>query len=185
MYIFDIIGRIRDRGYPVDDYIAAATQALDWEASHDEYENALFEITGSGVRSEFPLQAKLLFAYVVNEAIRSHMLNDGEFLNTLEIISTAQSRVKLFFDVFPSKCPPSTYVKWHSIGHDELQRMRKQRAEAYVRPPSKQDRAIDIVKANPTASSRVLQNMFMEQLKLTANGAATYLYNVRRIIAKQ
>lgn len=182
MYIFDIIGRIRDRGYPVDDYIAALTQALEWETSHDEYEKALFEISGSGIRSEFPLQAKLLFAYVVNEAIRSHMLSDGEFLNTLEILATAQTRVNLYFDIFPSKRPPNTFVKWHTIGHVELQQMRKQRVETYVRPPSKQDRAIDMVLQNPTATSRQLQQMFRDELGLTANGAATYIYNVRKIL---
>ena len=70
------------------------------------------------------------------------------------------------------------------MGHrDEVKALIAKHKEEYVRPASKQSRAIDIVKANPKASSRELQNMFIDQLKLTPNGAATYVYNVGKLIA--
>ncbi len=183
MELFDTIGKIRDKSINVNNHIEATTQALDWVASKAEYEQALFEITGMGIRSEFEHQARLFYAYVVTEAVRMHSQSECDSIDVVEVIEIAKRQVESYFDVFRSKRPENAIIRWYAIPADELRAMKQAHRETYVRPASKQDRAIDIVIANPTASNKELQTMFRDLLKLTPNGAATYVYNVRKILA--
>lgn len=181
MELFDVIAKMRDKGIDVNNVTRAVTAAEDFESDQAGYERAMFELTGDLTHTEFELQAKVYFINFVRDAVTQYAKTDDIALQ--QAIRTAQKGTEKYFDVFGSRIPAGKRVGWMMGRRDEVKAMIAQHKEEYVRPPSKQSRAIDILKANPTASSRELQNMFIEQLKLTANGAATYVYNVRKLVA--
>lgn len=185
MELFDPISKIRSRGVEVNNHTIATTMAEDWDATQQEYEQAVFEITGSYIHTEFPAQAKQLFINVVANSVKQHCADDEVAIDTSVVLSDAKKQAEKYFSVFRSKVPEGCAVRWRSAGRQEIAALIQHHKETYVKPVSKQDRAIEIIKANPTLSNKQLQTMFRDQLKLTANGAATYVYNVRKILAKQ
>lgn len=181
--LFDVIMKMRDKGIDVNNVTRAVTAAEDFESDQAGYERAMFEITGDLTHTGFDLQAKMYFINFVRDAVTQYSKTEDIALQ--QAIRTAQKGTESYFDVFSSRVPAGKRVEWKMGRRDEVKAMIAKHKEEYVRPVSKQARAIDIVKANPKASSRELQAMFIEQLKLTPNGAATYVYNVRRIIKAQ
>lgn len=179
--LFNVITKMRDRGIDVNNVTNAVTAAEDFESDQDGYENALFEITGDLTRTAFELQAKQYFINFVREAVTQYAKTDDIHLQ--KAIRDAQAGTEKYFSVFTSRVPVGKPVTWKMACHSEVRALIEKHADEYVRPASKQSRAIDIMKANPTATSRELQNMFMEQLKLTPNGSCTYIYNCRKLIA--
>lgn len=176
--LFNVIQKLRDKGIDVNNVTRAVTAAEDFETDQAGYERALFEITGDLTHTGFELQAKMYFINFVRDAVTQYAKTDDIALQ--QAIRTAQKGTESYFDVFSSRVPAGKRVEWKMGHRDEVKAMVAKHKEEYVRPVSKQARAIEIVKANPTASSREIQAMFIEQLKLTVNGAATYLYNVKR-----
>lgn len=183
MSIFNVIQSLRDKDIDVNNVTRAVTAAEDFETDQAGYERALFEITGDLTHTGFELQAKMYFINFVRDAVTQYAKTEDIALQ--QAIRTAQKGTESYFDVFSSRVPAGKRVEWKMGHRDEIKAMVAKHKEEYVRPVSKQARAIEIVKNNPTSSSRELQAMFIDQLKLTVNGAATYLYNVRRILAKQ
>ena len=181
MNLFDVVAKLRDKGIDVSNVTRAVTAAEDFESDQTGYERAMFEITGDLTHTEFELQAKLYYINFVREAITQYAKTED--INLQQAIRDAQKGVEKYFDVFSSRIPTGKRVDWKMGRRDEVKAMIAKHKEEYVRPVSKQARAIDIMKANPAASSRELQAMFIEQLKLTPNGSATYVYNVRKMIA--
>lgn len=179
--LFDVIMKMRDKGIDVNNVARAVTAAEDFESDQAGYERAMFEITGDLTHTGFDLQAKMYFINFVRDAVTQYSKTEDIALQ--QAIRTAQKGTESYFDVFSSRVPAGKRVEWKMGRRDEVKAMIAKHKEEYVRPVSKQARAIDIVKANPKASSRELQAMFIEQLKLTPNGAATYVYNVRKMIA--
>lgn len=176
--LFNVIQKLRDKGIDVNNVTRAVTAAEDFETDQAGYERALFEITGDLTHTGFELQAKMYFINFVRDAVTQYAKTDDIALQ--QAIRTAQKGTESYFDVFSSRVPAGKRVEWKMGHRDEVKAMVAKHKEEYVRPVSKQARAIDIVKANPTASSRELQAMFVDQLKLTVNGAATYLYNIKK-----
>lgn len=181
MELFDVIAKMRDKGIDVNNVSRAVTAAEDFESDQAGYERAMFEITGDLTHTGFELQSKMYFINFVREAVTQY--GKTEDINLQQAIRDAQRGTEKYFDVFASRIPTGKRIEWKMGRRDEVKAMIAKHKEEYVRPASKQSRAIDIVKANPTATSRQLQAMFIEQLKLTPNGAATYVYNVRKLIA--
>lgn len=181
MELFDVIAKMRDKGIDVNNVTRAVTAAEDFESDQAGYERAMFEITGDLTHTQFELQAKVYFINFVRDAVTQYAKTED--ISLQQAIRSAQTGTEKYFDVFSSRIPVGKRVGWKMGCRDEVKAMVAKHKEEYVRPVSKQARAIDIVKANPTATSRELQNMFIEQLKLTPNGAATYVYNVRKMIA--
>ena len=181
MELFDVIAKMRDKGIDVNNVTRAVTAAEDFESDQAGYERVMFEITGDLTHTGFDLQAKMYFINFVRDAVTQYAKTEDIALQ--QAIRTAQKGTENYFDVFSSRVPAGKRVEWKMGRRDEVKAMIAKHKEEYVRPVSKQARAIDIVKANPKASSRELQAMFIEQLKLTPNGAATYVYNVKKMIA--
>ncbi len=182
MELFDPIGKLRDRGFDVNNVAIAVSQATSWEATKSEYEQVVFEVTGKYIHTEFDEQAKQLFVNFVNQAVRLHSVDEEAELNTIRIIMSSKASAEQYFSIFRSKIPEGKSVRWRDASAFELAALREQHKKTYVRPRSKQDRAIDIVKSNPTATNKQLQERFQKELQLTPNGAATYVYNVRRLL---
>jgi hypothetical protein len=183
MELFDSVSKIRDRGIDVNNKTNAVTQAEDWESDQSGYENAVFEITGHYIHTQFPKQAKQFYINVVSEIVSQYNGEDDSTINVTRAIESAKTKTKKYFEVFRSQIPQGKFVIWQNGSAEFVNQLKQQHQQTYVRPKSKQDRAIEIVKANPTATNKQLQEMFREQLKLTANGAATYVYNARKLIA--
>jgi len=181
MEIFDVISKLRDKGIDVNDATRAVTAAEDFETDQAGYERAMFEITGDLTYTQFEAQAKIYFINFVREAVVQYQKTDDIALH--RAIRDAQRGTEQYFSVFSSRVPTGKRVDWRMASRTEVRALTEKHAEEYVRPASKQSHAIDIVKANPTATSRQLQDMFIAELKLTPNGAATYVYNVRKLIA--
>lgn len=178
--LFDIISKLRNKGIDVNNTANAVTSAEDFESDQAGYEQLMFEVTGTLTRTGFEAQAKQYFINFVNEAISQYSRTDDIDQVTAE--RNAKQGTEMYFSVMSSKIPAGKVVEWKTASRTEVLALIAQHRAEYVRPVSKQARAIDIVKANPAASSRQLQDMFIDQLKLTPNGAATYLYNIRKIL---
>jgi hypothetical protein len=185
MQLFDSISKIRDRKINVNNKMLAVSQAEDWESDKRGYEQAVFEITGLYIITQFDMQARLFYINVVNEIVSQYNGEDEPVVDVRLAIENAKQKVVKYFQVFRSRVPAGKIVAWNYAPPEFVEQARKEHTENYVRPKSKQDRGIEIVKANPNATNKELQAMFREQLDLTVNGSATYVYNVRRIIAKQ
>jgi hypothetical protein len=192
MDLFDPIGKMRDRGIDVNNHSKAVTQAEDTELSQEGYELAVFEITGRYYHTGFEGQAKMYYINIVDQLTRQYVGavdgDDGEAITCIDTsaaIATAQTRVMEYFQLFRSKIPTGSSVKWRLASYGFTQELKEKHAAEYTRPPSKQARGVELVRANPGLSNRELQVMFREQLGLSVNGAATYVYNVRRILAKE
>jgi len=185
MDIFNAVGKIRDRGIDVNNQSAAYDAAEDWESDQLGYQQAIFEITGQYIYTEFELQSRQMFMYVVAEIVRQNAVIDDASVDVMGAISVAQAQVERYFGVMTSKVPQGKSVKWRFASRDEMRSMVEEHKRNYVRPASKQDRAIEIIRTNPTAPTRELIRMFREQLGLTANGAATYVYNARKKLASE
>jgi hypothetical protein len=56
-------------------------------------------------------------------------------------------------------------------------------AQPTVKAGSKLERAIAIVKANPTASRKELIQLIVDQLGMSAAGASTYAHNAKKAVA--
>lgn len=181
MELFDTIAKLRDKGIDVNNTVRAVSAAEDFDSDKDGYERALFEITGDLTHTGFEAQAKIYFINLVRAAVEQYTKTDD--IHIQQAIRDAQAGTEKYFSVFKSKIPPGKRIDWRMACRDEVKALIAKHKQEYVRPASKQSRAIDIVKANPGATSRQLQEMFMDQLKLTPNGAATYVYNVRKLIA--
>jgi len=180
MELFDVIAKMRDKGIDVNNVSRAVTAAEDLETDQSGYERTMFEITGDLTHTGFELQSKQYFINFVREAVTQYAKTED--INLQQAIRVAQSGTEKYFDVFRSRVPAGKRIEWKIGRRDEVKAMIAKHKEEYVRPATKQSRAIDIMKANPNASSRELQTMFIEQLKLTPNGSATYVYNCRKLI---
>lgn len=193
MNLFDPIGKMRDRGIDVNNCSRAVTQAEDTELTQEEYETAVFEITGVYYHTEFELQAKMYYINVVDQLTRQYgglvdSVDDDEEMTSVDpsaAISAAQSRVMSYFQLFRSKIPAGKSVKWRIASYAFTKDLKEKHAAEYVRPLSKQARGVEIVRANWGLSNRHLQEIFREELGLSANGAATYVYNCRKILRKE
>lgn len=192
MNLFDPIGKMRDRGIDVNNHVKAVTQAEDTELSHEEYEVAVFEITGVYYHTEFELQAKMYYINVVDQLTRQYIgivdSSDDDDATTVDAsagIAAAQSRVEGYFQLFRSKIPAGKSVKWRLASYSFTKELKDKHAAEYVRPVSKQARGVEIVRANPHLSNRELQAIFREELNLSVNGAATYVFNCKKILKKE
>lgn len=181
MQLFDVISKLRDKGIDVNNVMNAVTAAEDLDTDQAGYEQALFETTGHLVRSTFTQQAKMLWINFVDQAVTQYSKTDD--IAVMQAIRAAESATENYFSVFRSKIPAGKVVAFKTGTRDEIKALTAKHAAEYVRPASKQSRAVEILKANPTANSRELHAMFVEQLKLTPNGASTYIYNVRKLVA--
>lgn len=192
MNLFDPIGKMRDRGIDVNNCSRAVTQAEDTELTQGEYETAVFEITGVYYHTEFDLQAKMYYINIVDQLTRQYggLVDGADDEETTSVdpstaIAAAQSRVMSYFQLFRSKIPAGKSVKWRLASYAFTKDLKEKHAAEYVRPLSKQARGVEIVRANSHLSNRELQEMFREELGLSVNGAATYVYNCRKLLKKE
>ena len=184
MEIFDPVSKLRDRGIDVNNSVRAVTIAEDWEATQDEYETAAFEITGRLIHTGFECQARHFYINLINQIVRVYGKDNEVAIDVDAVVAAAKLATASYFLVMRRKIPDGKTVSWRSASPQELQQRKQVHKDTYVRPKTKQERAIEIVRANLTMSNKDLQAIFREELKLTPNGAATYVYNVRKLLAK-
>lgn len=178
MNLFDIIAKLRDRGIDVNNTVSAVTVAGDLETDQAGYEQAMFEITGDLIRTGFPLQAQMYYINFVTAVVSQY--SKTEDIDQQQAVYCAKAGTEKYFSVFTSRVPPGCQIEWKTATRAEVAELTKVHAAEYTRPVSKQARAIELLKMNPAATSRELVAMFIDQLKLTPNGAATYLYNCKK-----
>lgn len=181
MELFDIIGKARDRGIDVNNHIRATSQAIDWDASKEEYENAAFELTGSYTFTASEQQAKLYYAYLIHSIVYQHTMHEDGLVSVSLAVTDAQTRVRRYFDAMNNRHA----IRWERASDEFTQNMIEKHRQTYVRPSSKQDKAVELYKRNSSLPTKDIRALFVTELKLTPNGAATYLYNVRRIIEQE
>lgn len=180
---FDPIASLRARGIDTTNHISAVTTAESHEYTKAEFERAIFEATGYCIYTEFKMQAKVLYTNFVNDVVRQHTAGDLDgTINTTRTLERSQQATEKYFSVMKWHVPAGCKVVWRRPLFDELIAMREAYLNSYAQPATKQDRAIAIVKENINLSNKQLQELFRTQLGLTANGAATYIYNIRRML---
>lgn len=176
------ISILREKGIDVNNFSRAITIAESWDYDKDRYEREFFEVTGVWVKTEFELQAKLFFINFVGDAVKQYCADEESSINTSRTIERAKQATEKYFSVMSRNIPTGKRVIWRPTSKEDTQHMWEQYKQSYTKPRTKQDRAIDIVKANPNLSNRELQELFVSQLNLTHNGAATYVYNVKKML---
>lgn len=178
---FDAIASLRDSGITVNNHMSAVSIAQDFEGTQQEFEDRIFKATGLLFKMTFREQARMFFINLVDDIVDQYSRYDE--VDVTRSVEAAKKRTSSYFDVFTSKNPTGLRLLWNHATPAERARRIDELAKTHTRPASKQDRAVEIVKANPKLSNKELQAMFREQLGLTPNGAATYVYNVRKIIS--
>jgi hypothetical protein len=180
MFNFDAIASLRDSGITVNNQMTAVSIAQDLPGTQQDFEDRIFRATGVCYKLSFPEQARMLYINFVDDVIGEYSRKDE--VRTGPSLLRAQSRTEKYFDVFTSKNPTKDRLKWTLAGKGEYEARVAELTATHKRPASKQARAVEIVRANPTKSNKELQAMFRDQLALTANGAATYVYNCLKIV---
>ena len=132
MEIFDPVSKLRDKGIDVNNSIRAVTVAEDWNATQEEYETAVFEITGRLIRTEFPQQAKNFYVNLVNQIVRVYGIDEEVVIDVDAAIAAAKQSTSAYFAVMRSKIPPGKRVNWTVATASEVLLRKQQHKATYV-----------------------------------------------------
>ena len=180
---FDPIASLRDSGITIHNQVTAVSLAQDVEGTQQDFEMRVFKATGVYYKTAFMEQARMFYINLVDDIVEQYSINDE--VNIARSLNRAQRAAEKYFDVFTSKNPTKKRLVWIRASDAEHRAKIEDLTRTHSRPASKQDRAIEIVRAHPELSNKELQAMFRDQLALTANGAATYVYNCLKIVRAQ
>lgn len=170
--------------------------------SKSRYETIINDIFNVEASTAFDKEAEMLFRYMVMIAVEQHVQNNTTFTG-VAIYDIAKDRVAKFFKNFPWNHPSHNsqlaksdfdeegnyigkIISFDVSVPEDIEVKRTVLNGKTVKPKKglKQLAAKAIFDANVGKSNQEIIKLFMSQLDMSKAGATTYLYNMKKTLAK-
>ena len=164
--------------YKIDlmSFTRAAHQFMDMGYdSQYQLETLMMDVLGDIVPCKNVLEMQKFVGYVVQEAVRNHMLNDPT--DPATIIQIAKQRTEKYFIQNPWTQPKAVVLPEGMVAADFVPD-RKHRAPKGS-GMSKKDRSVALYKQHAGKPRKELIDIFVRELGLTPPGASTYVHNCK------